>query len=141
MIKQFKEIFRITINSNKASPTPPIGPMLGQRGINIMEFSKDFNNKTKNFKDEIPIPINITVQKNKSFSIALQKSNSIYHLKQMSNIDRGSGQAKHEIISNVKITMLYEFVNLNYPNLSVPEKIKKCKSLISTGKSIGIKFI
>lgn len=138
MIKQYKEIFQITINSNKANPTPPIGPMLGQRGINIMEFNKDFNNKTKNLKDDIPISVNVTVQKNKSFLITLKKSINTYHLKQLLNITKGSNQPKHSIVANLKIKVLYELINLRFPELSLTDKIKKCKSLISTAKSIGI---
>lgn len=141
MIKQYKEIFKITINSNKANPTPPIGPMLGQRGINIMEFNKDFNNKTKNLKDDIPISSKIIVQKNKSFNIILQKSINTYHFKQLLNLTKGSNQAKHSIVANLKIKILYELINLRFPELSLIEKINKCKSLISTAKSIGIKII
>lgn len=138
MIRKFKENFRLTIKANNASPTPPIGPMLGQRGINIIEFSKDFNNKTKEFKDSIPIPIDIIVQRNKSVSIKLQKPINTYFLKKCLNIEKGSNQPKHSIISNIKLTTIYEIININYPNLSENLKIKKCKSLISTAKSIGI---
>lgn len=138
MIKQFKEIFKITINSNQASATPPIGPMLGQRGINIIEFSKNFNNQTKEYKDGIPITTQIILNKNKTIKINLQKPTNSYLLKNILNIEKGSKETKHLIISSINISIIYEIVNFYYSNWSINNKINKCKSLISTAKSMGI---
>nr|YP_009118103.1 ribosomal protein L11 [Malawimonas californiana]AJF22873.1 ribosomal protein L11 [Malawimonas californiana] len=141
MIKSFKEKFKLTILANNASPTPPVGPMLGQRGLNIMEFSKNFNNQTKDIKDEVPIPIDVTVQKNKTFSIKLKKPVNSFFLKRGSNIESGSSEPKNSIVSTMKVGMLYEIINTNNPNLDENDKINKCKSLIATAKSMGIEII
>lgn len=141
MIKKYKEIFKITINANKASPTPPIGPMFGQRGINIMEFSKEFNNNTKDIKEEIPIPVQVILNKNRSISIDIKKPNSIYFLKKISNITKGSSQAKHLVISNIKIKYIYEIARLLNSHMNEEELKKQCKILIASANSLGIKII
>lgn len=141
MIKKYKERFKITINANKASPTPPIGPMFGQRGINIMEFSKEFNNNTKDIKEEVPIPVQVILNKNRSISIDIKKPNSIYFLKKISNVAKGSSQAKHLIVSNIKIKYIYEVAKLLNNNINEEELKKQCKTLIASANSLGMNII
>lgn len=141
MIKRYKEVFKVTINANKTSPTPPIGPMFGQRGINIMDFSKEFNNNTKEFKDEMPIPVEITLNKNRSILINIKKPKTSYIIKKLCNILKGSSQAKHSIISNIKIQHIYEIVKmLNKNNLTENEFKNECKVLMASAKSMGIEI-
>lgn len=143
MIKKYKEIFKVTINANKASPTPPIGPMFGQRGINIMDFSKEFNNNTKEFKEEIPIPVQITLNKNRSILIDIKKPKINYFIKKICNISKGSGQAKRNIISNIKIQYIYEIIKILNKNnqLTDKEMYNECKNMIASINSMGIKII
>jgi large subunit ribosomal protein L11 len=139
MIKKYKEIFKLTINAGQANASPPIGPMLGQRGINIMEFSKEFNNNTKNLKEETLIPVNIILNKNRSFNLNINKPISSYFFKKITNITKGSTQAKHNIINTIKIQDIYEIAQLlKYEELPLKSV---CKILIASANSMGIKTI
>jgi large subunit ribosomal protein L11 len=138
MIKKYKEIFKLTIKAGQASPTPPIGPMLGQRGINMMEFSKEFNNKTKHLKEEAPIPVNIIVNKNRSFQIDIKTPTSVYFFKKLSNINKGSSNTKHSTVSNINIKSIYEIAKILNNNLNENQIKSKCKILIASAKSMGI---
>lgn len=139
MIKKYKEIFKITINAGQANASPPIGPMLGQRGINIMEFSKEFNNITKHYKEETLIPVNIILNKNRSFNLKINKPITSFFFKKITNISKGSSQAKHNIISYIKIQDIYEIVKLLNNNDLQFKNI--CKTMISSANSLGIKII
>jgi large subunit ribosomal protein L11 len=137
MIKQYKEQFKLTIQAGQANASPPIGPMLGQRGINIMEFSKEFNSLTKHFKDNIPIPVFITFNKNRSLSLNIQTPLSSFILKSLAYIQKGSPHAKNQIIGSLNIKHLYEFINL----ITKSHHKKYCKIFIATAKSMGLNII
>jgi len=138
MIKKYKEKFNITINAGQASPTPPIGPMLGQRGINIMEFSKEFNNITKNIKEDIKIPVSITLNKNRTFALNTRLPVSSHILKKIVNISKGSSNTKHNMIAKIKIQDIYETVTKLNPKMNELEIYDLCKKYISSASSIGI---
>jgi len=114
--------------------------MLGQRGINIMEFSKEFNNNTKHYKEETLIPVNIILNKNRSFNLKINKPITSYFLKKITNIKKGSSQAKHNTIANIKIQDIYEIASLLNKNNKLQLK-NICKTLIASANSLGIKII
>lgn len=134
MIKRYKESFNLTIKARQANASPPIGPMLGQRGINIMEFSKEFNSLTKLYHDHLPIPVSIILNKNRTFNLKIKKPLSTFILKSLAHIEKGSSQSKDKVVGSINIRHLYEFINI----MTRTNQQQYCKLLIATAKSIGI---
>lgn len=138
MIKKYKEIFNITIKAGNANTMPPIGPMFGQRGLNIMEFSKEFNNKTKHIKEQFLVPAQIIVNKNRTINLNIKNPTIFSILKILLNIQKGSSNPKHSNISSIKIQYLYEIIKTIYKTENPVILKKYLKIWIASAKSIGI---
>ena len=90
MAKKIEGYINLQVPAGKANPSPPIGPALGQRGVNIMEFCKAFNAKTKDMEPDTPIPVKITVYSDRSFTFEMRSPPATYFLKKAAKIDKGS---------------------------------------------------
>lgn len=136
-MKKILSFIRLEIESGKASPSPPVGPALGLRGVNIMQFCKEFNNicRNENIKEGIPIPTIITVYDDKTFTFKINTPSTPYMLKQVTSIKKGSTKPGHDTNIDVDIRTVYEIAKLKGNNISIRSK---CKSIISTAKSIGM---
>eukprot|EP00794_Sanderia_malayensis_P020255 gene20254-22239_t len=142
MAKQLSGVLKIYIGAGKAAPAPPIGPALGQRGINIMQFCKEFNERTKNLKQGIPIPTKITY-KDRSYTFETASPPATYFLKNAANIEKGASKPGKETVGTVTLKHIYEIACVKkqdniMKNVSL-EAI--CKSLIGSAKSMGIVVI
>jgi large subunit ribosomal protein L11 len=104
MAKKIKGYIKLTIPAGKANPSPPVGPALGQRGLNIMEFCKAFNAATQDRESGTPTPVIITVFEDKTFSFILKTAPASHYLKQYAKIAKGSSTTKKEA-SVGKVTM------------------------------------
>nr|AJF36659.1 ribosomal protein L11 [Gefionella okellyi] len=122
-MKNYKEIFTLNIASNKMNTQPPIGPMIGQRGLNIMECTKQFNNYTNKYIDEIPIKTNIIVFKNKTFKLNIKLPPISIQLKYLLGLNTINEK------SEININYLYELINYNY-NIIYKNKTIKNKDII-----------
>ncbi len=104
--KPSESYLKLQIPAGQANPAPPVGPALGQRGINIAEFCKDFNERTKDMEKGAPIPVTITVQSDRSYSFAVRLPPVSYFLKKALSIDKGGstpGRGVHGRISNAQL--------------------------------------
>ena len=103
MAKEVLEFIKLQIPAGGANPSPPVGPALGQRGLNIMDFCKAFNDKTKNIEKGSPIPVLITAYKDKTFKFITKLPPVSHYLKKAAKIDKGSSTPGRELVG--KVTM------------------------------------
>lgn len=134
---------RTNIPAGMATPGPPLGPMLGCRGINITTFCKDFNEKTKDIKDGIPLPTRVFVNPDRSYQISITKPPSMYYLKQAAGIQKGAMNPSKETAGMITLKHLYEIAQIKQTdeNLEFRSLEEICNLLISTAKSLGIKVV
>ena len=103
MAKEVLEFIKLQIPAGGANPSPPVGPALGQRGLNIMDFCKAFNDKTKNIEKGSPIPVVITAYKDKTFKFVTKLPPVSHYLKKAAKIDKGSSTPGRELVGKVTI--------------------------------------
>lgn len=134
---------RTNIPAGMATPGPPLGPMLGCRGINITAFCKDFNEKTKDIKDGIPLPTRVFVNPDRSYQITITKPPSMYYLKQAAGIQKGAMNQKLEVAGFVTLKHVYEIAVIKQTdeNLEFRSLQDICQMLIMTARSLGIKVV
>ena len=101
MAKEVLEFIKLQIPAGGANPSPPVGPALGQRGLNIMDFCKAFNDKTKNIEKGSPIPVVITAYKDKTFKFITKLPPVSHYLKKAAKIDKGSSNPGREVVGSV----------------------------------------
>ncbi|KAL3872527.1 hypothetical protein ACJMK2_035751 [Sinanodonta woodiana] len=134
---------RLTIPAGEAAAGPPLGPQLGQRGIQIGAFCKQFNEKTSNIKPGIPIPTRITVNSDRTFDIKTTMPPSTYFLKMAAGIKKGAMKPAQEIAGKVSLKHIYEIAKIKSQDEAfdmVPmEEI--CRSVIGTAHSCGIQVV
>ncbi|GMH45718.1 hypothetical protein BSKO_13681 [Bryopsis sp. KO-2023] len=139
--REIKTTIRLLIKAGQAKPAPPVGPSLGQAGLNIMQFCKDFNAKTANFKPEVPIPVLITAYTDRSFDYSMKSPPTSYFLKKAAGLEKGVGKAGHEVAGTVSLKHIYEIAKVKQaddPRLSL-ESI--CKTIMAQCRSMGITVV
>nr|YP_007890472.1 ribosomal protein L11 [Andalucia godoyi]AGH23966.1 ribosomal protein L11 [Andalucia godoyi] len=139
MSKKVIGSLRLIIPSGKANPSPPVGPALGQRGVNIMEFCKQFNERTKQYKDSIPLPVQVTVFQDKSFTFIIKTPPVSYFLKHAAGIVKGSSQT---VVAKLSLSALYEIAQIKKqdPAFLHLSESTLVKMLMGSAKSMGIQI-
>ena len=141
MAKEILEFIKLQIPAGGANPSPPVGPALGQRGLNIMDFCKVFNDKTKNIEKGAPIPVVITAYKDKTFKFVTKLPAVSHFLKKAAKIDKGSSTPGREFVGkvtkkNIEKIAKEKMVDLNAIDLEGAMKIVK-----GTAVSMGMEII
>ncbi|MCV2525889.1 MAG: 50S ribosomal protein L11 [Candidatus Lightella neohaematopini] len=138
MAKKIKSIVKLQIPSGVATPSPPIGPALGQHGVNIMEFCKKFNNMTSGIKNNTPLPTIITVYTDNSFTFICKSPPVTFLLKQIINIEIGSKKPGWDIVGKVSYSMIKEIAQLKIKDMNTVKLESVIKSIIGSATSMGI---
>ena len=138
MAKKIDGYIRLQVPAGKATPSPPIGPALGQRGLNIMAFCKDFNAKTKEMEEGIPIPTIITVFSDKSFSIVTKKPPAAYYLKKAAKVEKGSKDPGRTVAGSVTMAQVREIAKEKMADLNANDIDAAAKIIAGSAKSIGL---
>lgn len=139
MAKKVIAKIKLQIPAGSANPSPPVGPALGQHGVNIMEFCKAFNAKTQDDKGMIT-PVIITVYQDRSFTFITKTPPAAVLLRKAANIDKGSGEPNRNKVGKVTREQLEEIANTKMPDLTAVDMDAAVKSIAGTAKSMGLEI-
>jgi large subunit ribosomal protein L11 len=139
MAKKVIAKIKLQIPAGSANPSPPVGPALGQHGVNIMEFCKAFNAKTQDDKGMIT-PVIITVFQDRSFSFITKTPPAAVLLRKAANIDKGSGEPNRNKVGKVTRKQLEEIANIKMPDLTAVDMDAAVNSIAGTAKSMGLEI-
>jgi large subunit ribosomal protein L11 len=140
MAKKVTGYVKLQIKAGKATPAPPVGPALGQHGVNIVEFTKQFNAKTANEGDTI-IPVVITVYSDRSFSFITKTPPAPVLLKQAAGLQKASGTPNKEKVGSVTKDQVREIAEKKMPDLNAASLEAAISMIEGTAKSMGIKVV
>lgn len=132
---------KLVINAGQAKPAPPVGPALGQAGLNIMSFCKDFNAKTADKKGDIPVPVVITAYSDKSYTYVMKTPPVTYFIKQAASLKSGSQRPGHAVAAEISVKNIYDIAQQKQqdaPDMSL-ESI--CRSVAGTCRSMGVRVV
>lgn len=140
MAKKIKTIIKLQIPAGKATPAPPIGPALGQHGLNIAEFCQKFNDKTKKLGEDI-IPAEITIFEDRSYSFILKTPPAAELLKKAAGIAKGSGKPLQEKIGRVTRAQIKEIAEKKMPDLNCTSVESAMKMIEGTARQMGVTVV
>ena len=140
MAKKVSGYINLTIPGGAANPSPPVGPALGQHGVNIMEFCKAFNAKTDDSKG-IPIPVIITVYEDRSFDFITKTPPASYFIKQATKLKSGSGAPGREIVGQIRTSQLKDIAEKKMEDLNANDVDAAIKIIAGSARSMGIEVV
>ena len=137
MAKKIESYIKLQIPAGKANPAPPVGPALGQHGVNIMEFCKAFNAKTQEQMGKI-IPVVITVYADRTFSFITKTPPASSLILEASNLKKGSGEPNKEKVGTISMSKIEEIAKIKIPDLNTNDLSAASKMIKGTARSMGI---
>lgn len=140
MAKKIKAVITLQIEAGKASPAPPIGPALAGHGINIMQFTKEYNARTSNRMGEV-LPAQITVYQDSSFTFVLKSTPAAVLLKKAAGIEKGSGEPNREIVGEVTRAQVQEIAETKMDDLNAIDMEGAMRQIEGTARQMGIKVV
>ena len=138
MAKKIVGYIKLQVPAGKANPSPPIGPALGQRGLNIMEFCKAFNAATQKLEPGLPIPTIITVYSDRSFTFITKTPPATVLLKKAVGIESGSGRPNTEKVGKVTRKQLEEIAKAKMPDLTAADLDAAVRTIAGSARSMGL---
>lgn len=141
MAKKIDGYLKLQVPAGAANPSPPIGPALGQRGLNIMEFCKAFNAKTQDMEKNMPIPTIITVFSDKSFTFVTKTPPASYYLKKAAKLPKGGKTPGREVAGTVTSKQLKEIAELKMVDLNANTIDQAMKIIAGSARSMGLEVV
>ena len=138
MAKKIVGYIKLQVPAGKANPSPPIGPALGQRGLNIMEFCKAFNAKTQGMEPGLPIPVVITAFADKSFTFIMKTPPATVLIKKAIKLDKGSAKPHLDKVGTITRAQLEEIAKTKEPDLTAADRDAAVRTIAGTARSMGI---
>lgn len=138
MAKKIDAYIKLQVPAGEANPSPPVGPALGQHGVNIMEFCKAFNAKTQNMEKGMPIPVVITVYADRSFTFITKTPPAAVLLKKAAGIDKGSGVPNMNKVGRVNREQLEEIAKIKMPDLTAADMDAAVRTIAGSARQMGL---
>ncbi|MBP6902057.1 MAG: 50S ribosomal protein L11 [Burkholderiaceae bacterium] len=138
MAKKIVGFIKLQVPAGKANPSPPIGPALGQRGLNIMEFCKAFNAQTQGMEPGLKLPVVITAYADKSFTFIMKSPPATVLLKKAAKIEKGSGRAHLEKVGKINRAQLEEIAKVKMKDLTAADMDAAVKTIAGSARSMGL---
>ncbi|MBI2799007.1 MAG: 50S ribosomal protein L11 [Gammaproteobacteria bacterium] len=138
MAKKIDAYIKLQVAAGKANPSPPVGPALGQRGVNIMEFCKQFNARTQGVEEGLPIPVVITVFSDRSFTFITKTPPASVLLRKAAGIPKGSSVPNKDKVGKVTRAQVEEIAKVKAPDLTAASVGAALKTVAGTARSMGI---
>ena len=138
MAKKVVGLIKLQVPAGKANPSPPIGPALGQRGLNIMEFCKAFNAQTQKLEPGLPIPVVITAYADKSFTFVMKTPPAAILIKKAAKIDKGSPRPHTDKVGRISRAQAEEIAKTKMPDLTASDLEAAVRTIAGSARSMGI---
>ena len=138
MAKKVAAYIKLQVPAGRANPSPPVGPALGQHGVNIMEFCKAFNSKTQSMENGMPIPVVITVYADRSFSFITKTPPAAVLLKKAAGIPKGSGEPNTNKVGTVTRAQLEEIAKVKEPDITASDMDAAVRTIAGSARSMGL---
>ena len=138
MAKKIVNILKLQITAGGANPSPPVGPALGQVGLNIMDFCNAFNNETKDAEKGVPLPVVINVYEDKSFDFVIKTPPAAVLIRKALGIDKGSGEPNREKVGKLTRNQLEEIAKIKEPDLNANDIDAAVNIIAGTARSMGV---
>ncbi len=140
MAKKVRAIVKLQIVGGKATPAPPVGPALGQHGVNIMEFCKAYNAATQDRVDQV-VPVEITVFEDRSFTFVLKTAPAAVLIRQAAGIDKGTGNPRKEKVGKITKDQLRQIAETKMPDLNAHDIDAAMNIMAGTARSMGVTVV
>ncbi|MCQ0092424.1 50S ribosomal protein L11 [Roseovarius sp. M141] len=138
MAKKLAGKMKLQVKAGQANPSPPVGPALGQRGLNIMEFCKAFNAKTQDLEPGAPCPTVITYYQDKSFEIDIKTPPAAYYLKKAAKLKSGGKTPGRDTVGSVSVKQVREIAEAKWKDLNANDVESAMKIIVGSARSMGI---
>jgi len=138
MAKKIEAYIKLQVPAQDANPSPPVGPALGQHGVNIMEFCKAFNAQTQSLEKGMPVPVVITVYGDRSFTFITKTPPAAVLLKKAAGVPKGSGTPNTDKVGKVNRAQLEEIANVKMPDLTAADMDAAVRTIAGTARSMGL---
>ncbi|MFB6421836.1 MAG: 50S ribosomal protein L11 [Candidatus Malihini olakiniferum] len=138
MAKKVQACVKLQVAAGMANPSPPVGPALGQQGVNIMEFCKSFNTKTENLEKGLPIPAVITIYSDRSFTFVIKTPPAAVLLKKMASIKSGSSKPNKDKVGKVTHAQVLEIAQTKATDMTGANMEAVVRSIMGTARSLGL---
>ncbi len=138
MAKKVASYIKLQVPAGQANPSPPVGPALGQHGVNIMEFCKAFNAQTQSVEPGLPIPVVITVYSDRSFTFISKTPPAAVLLRKAAGVPKGSGTPNTVKVGKVTRAQLEEIANTKMPDLTAADMDAAVRTIAGTARSMGL---
>jgi large subunit ribosomal protein L11 len=138
MAKKVNGYIKLQVPAGSANPSPPIGPALGQQGVNIMEFCKQFNAQTQKLEKGLPIPTVITVYSDRSFTFIMKTPPAAVLIRKAIGIEKGSGTPNTSKVGKISIAQLEEIAKTKMPDLTASDMAAALRTMAGTARSMGV---
>lgn len=141
MAKEIVGYIKLQVPAGAANPSPPIGPALGQRGLNIMEFCKQFNAKTQGMEKGMPIPVVITAFSDRTFTFITKKPPNTYFIKKAAKIESGAKTPGTSIVAQITMNQIREIAKEKMVDMNANDIDAACNMLVGSARSMGVKVV